>query len=150
MQTERDGGRCALEGPLSMPDRNLHIRLRMLMKSKGVVDVHVPASVLTTASDDGAVYSRPLTARTTPGGRRTSPSSIGENEHVRQYPPKICGEALETCAGCTCYPSRKSATPPVAVREYHELRHRESLEAMQRRIDVSHKAGAYDIDYKKT
>jgi hypothetical protein len=40
--------------------------------------------------------------------------------------------------------------PPVAVREYHELRRRESLEAMRRRIDVSHKAGAYDIDYKKT
>jgi hypothetical protein len=30
------------------------------------------------------------------------------------------------------------------------LRRWESLEAMQRRIDVSHKAGAYDIDYKKT
>jgi hypothetical protein len=31
-----------------------------------------------------------------------------------------------------------------------QLRRRESLEAMQRRIDVSHKAGAYDTDYKKT
>lgn len=61
---------------------------------------------------------------------------------------------LVICCRTSMHPrlssSARSTASTCPLMRRTPLRRWESLEAMQRRIDVSHKAGAYDIDYKKT